>query len=121
MHNIRVGDLAVVVHGLWPNIGRVVYVHKFVPDFDFSAMGLAIRTGWRVRSWSERPVLRTDGLAMVGITPTGSLRRLDRLPPVQQEEIEIQMAMEDAKNAMADLAAYFARRKILETSHECFE
>jgi hypothetical protein len=49
MDNIRARDLAVVVQGLWPNVGRMVYVHEFVPGFDFGVMGLGIRDGWRVR------------------------------------------------------------------------
>jgi hypothetical protein len=55
MNNIRPGDLAVVVQGLWPNVGRVVFVSAFVPDFDFSAMEHCGRQGWRVRSWGMGP------------------------------------------------------------------
>ena len=96
MNNIRPGDLAVVVQGLWPNVGRVVFVCEFVPDFDFSAMGLGVRR-------------------RVGITPVGSLRKLEPLPPVQQRELEREMAVADFKDALADLA------KILKEQYELAE
>lgn len=104
MNNIRPGDLAVVVRGLWPNVGRLVFVSEFVPDFDFSLMGLAIRQGWRVRSWGHGPLQTTGGPRMVGFTPFGSLRRLDPLPPIEQREIEKEMALADFNDALADLA-----------------
>lgn len=104
MSNIRVGDLAVVVKGFGPNIGRVVFVTKYVADFDFSFMGLGRSAGWRVRSWSAEPLETIGGLRTVGITPLGSLRRLDRLPPPHQREIELQMAQADFDDALSDLA-----------------
>jgi len=114
MDNIRPGDLAIVVRGLWPNVGRLVYVAEFVPDFDFSKMGLKIRQGWRVRSWGHGPLETTDGLLMVGITPKGSLRRLVPLPSVQQAELVREMARADFKDAMSDLAMIL--KKQYETS-----
>ena len=113
MNDIKAGDLAFIVKGLWPNVGRVVYVAEFVPDFDFSPMGLSIRQGWRVRSWGHGPLQRTDGLHMVGNTPLGSLRRLEPLPPKQKREIKIAMAMEDFNDALKDLARYFAVQEAL--------
>ena len=104
MNNIRPGDLAVVVQGLWPNVGRVVFVSAFVPDFDFSAMGLGVRQGWRVRSWGHGPLTTTDGPRRVGITPIGTLRKLEPLPPAQQRELEREMACADFNDALADLA-----------------
>lgn len=104
MNDIQTGDLAVVVRGLWPNVGLLVFVSDFVPDFDFSAMGLGIRQGWRVRSWSPGPLETTDGPRKVGITPVGSLRRLEPMAPVQQRELEKEMARADFAEALADLA-----------------
>ena len=116
MSNIRPGDLAVVVRGLWPNVGRVVFVSAFAPDFDFRAMNLGRRDGWRVRSWSSEPLETTVGQLMSAVTPVGSLRRLDRLPAEQQREIEIEMAKADFQEAMSELARYFEKEEELATS-----
>ena len=115
MNNIRIGDLAIVVKGLWPNVGRLVFVSEFVPDFDFSVMGLDIRQGWRVRSWSAGSLETTGGLRKVGITPVGSLRKLDPLPAIQQRELERKMACADFNDALSDLA------KILKEQYELVE
>lgn len=72
MNDIKVGDLAFIVQGLWPNVGRVVYVAEFVPDYDFSPMGLSIRQGWRVRSWGHGPLQRTDGPLSSSTAPWGT-------------------------------------------------
>jgi hypothetical protein len=116
MNNIRPRDLAVVVQGLWPNVGRIVYVCEFVPHFDFGAMGLDKRDGWRVRSWSCGPLETTEGPRNVGITPIGSLRRLDRLPPQQQQAIDREMALMDFQDAALELARYFEMQEALETA-----
>ena len=116
MSNIRPRDLAVVIRGLWPNVGRIVYVCEFVPHFDFNAMGLGTRDGWRVRSWSNRPLETTEGPGNVGITPIGSLRRLDRLPPQQQQAIDKEMALIDFQDAMSEFARYFEMQEALATA-----
>ncbi len=116
MNNVRPRDLAVVVRGLWPNVGRLVYVCEFVPNFNFSDMGMGIRDGWRVRSWSDGPLETTEGPLMVGITPVGSLRRLDRLPPMQQKTIEREMIKAEFKDAMADFARYVEMQEGLATA-----
>lgn len=115
MSTIQSGDLALVVQGLWPNVGRLVYVVEFMPDFDFSKMGLKTRQGWRVRSWTHGPLETIDGPLMIAITPVGSLRRLDPLPPSQQRELEKEMARADFDDALSDLA------KILREQYETAE
>jgi hypothetical protein len=82
----------------------LVYVSKFAPSYNFWAMGLGVRDGWRVRSCSSAPVETIAGPRMVGYTPVGSLRRIDRLPPDQQRALDLEMAHADFKEAMADLA-----------------
>lgn len=57
----------------------------------------------------------TDGPRRVGITPIGTLRKLEPLPPVQQRELEREMAVADFKDALADLA------KILKEQYELAE
>jgi hypothetical protein len=63
----------VVVQGLWPNFGRVVFVSSFRHNFDFNSMGLDTRDGWRVKSWSGGQLETIGGLRMDAITPVGSL------------------------------------------------
>lgn len=106
MRSIKPGDIAVVVNGLWPNVGRVVYVTDSVSDVDFLPLGIFSKTGWRVRSCSETPLQTAAGLAMAGLTPIGSLRPLDRLPTRLQAEL-------DAKMSLADLADYFRQSEPL--------
>ena len=113
MTDIRPRDLAIVVQGLWPNVGRLVYVSEFVQHFDFNAMGMGTRDGWRVRSRSNGPLDTTDGPRMVGITPVGSLRRLDRLPPQQQQAMETELAFAEFQDALSDLAKYFELQEAL--------
>lgn len=121
MNNLRPGDLAIVVQGLWPNVGRLVFVSQFVPDFDFSPMGLYIRQGWRVRTWGQGPLETTDGPRMVGITPVDSLRRLDSLPPFQQCALHKEMARLDFDEAICDLARILKKQDELEKQGELLE
>ena len=51
--------------------------------------------GWRVRSVSSTRLERTTVPAMAGITPLGSLRRLDRLPDKQHNMLDFEMAKRD--------------------------
>lgn len=102
--NVKAGDLAIVVKGLWPNVGRIVYVDAYRELFDFSPMGLPPSPGWRVRSISAQPLETTEGLRMAGVTPARSLRRIDPLPPEQMRRIAHRMAMADFNEAAADLA-----------------
>ncbi len=102
--NVKAGDLAIVVKGLWPNVGRIVYVDRYRPLFDFSPMGLPPSPGWRVRSISAQPLETIEGLRMVGITPVRSLRRIVPLPPDQMHQIAQRMAVADCREAMDELA-----------------
>lgn len=38
--NVKPDSLAIVVQGMWPNVGRIVYVGRRDPAIDFTAMGL---------------------------------------------------------------------------------
>ena len=100
MDEVSAGDLAIVVAGLWPNVGRIVYVTEYVQWVDFTAMHAGCGPGWRVRSISSARLERTTVPAMAGITPLGSLRRLDRLPDQQHNMLDFEMAKRD-------LADYF--------------
>ena len=105
MDNIRKGDLAVVVAGLWPNVGRIVYVSDYVELVDFSDMQRPCGPGWRVRSVNRVPLERTTGPGMSGIAPLVSLKRLERLPDKLQNELDFRMAMNDLADCMEALEA----------------
>lgn len=109
--SVRAGDLAVVVKGLWPNVGRIVFVDRYVGSQDFTAMGLGCGPGWRVRSCSEVPLETVAGPRMVGYSPAGSLRPIDPLPPDVTLQIQRRMAVADFKDAMAELAAVLQKQE----------
>lgn len=102
--NVQAGELAVVVKGLWPNIGRVVYVDRLVPTWDFTPLELGQQPGWRVRAWSHAPLDTTAGPRMVGYTPLGSLRPLGPLTPDMASQIAKEMALADFREAVNELA-----------------
>lgn len=102
--NVQAGELAVVVKGLWPNVGRVVYVDRLVSTWDFTPLGLGQQPGWRVRTWSHASLETTAGPSMVGYTPLGSLRPLGPLTPDMASQIAKEMALADFREAVDELA-----------------
>ena len=112
--SVKPDDLAIVIQGLWPNVGRIVYVDRLEDAFDFSAMGLGVKPGWRVRAWGSAPLETTKGPRMAGFTPVGSLKPLYDLPPEQREAIRREMAKLDLEDAMNDLAKIFEKEHALE-------
>lgn len=107
--SLRAGELAVVVKGLWPNVGRVVFVDRFVECHDFTAMGLGHMAGWRVRSWGHGPLDTVSGPRFSGYTPRGSLKPLGPLPPDQAHQLQRDMALADFREAMQELAEVLQR------------
>lgn len=108
--NVRAGDLAVVVKGLWPNVGRIVFVDRYFESQDFTSMGLGLGPGWRVHSWRLGPLQTVAGPRSVGYTPLGSLKPLAPLPLDQARLVQQQMAITDFKEAMQDLAKVLHRQ-----------
>jgi len=43
--NVQSGDFAIVVQGLWPNVGRIVFVDTYKDLYDFTALGLPLSGG----------------------------------------------------------------------------
>lgn len=109
--NVRVGDLAIVVQGLWPNVGRIVFVDRYVESHDFAAMGLGHMPGWRVRSCSKLPLETVAGPRMVGYSPVGSLKPIDSFTPDVALKIQRRMAAAAFKDAMTELAAVLKQQQ----------
>ncbi len=104
--NAKLGDVAIVIKGRWPNVGRIVYVARETEDRDYTAMGYGILSSWIVESLGGD--LDTDaGPAQRGFTPDISLRRLD-LTPEQAEAMRKAKADHDFKAALDELAVVFA-------------
>ena len=111
MENIRVGNLAVIVNGFEINFGKIVYVSHFEPQFDFTHMGWGVRDGWRVRIWSPSQLFRTNGWGQSGVTPVGTLRKLDPLPDQMQTELDLVIAQMDLDDALDELANCFKQQE----------
>lgn len=101
--NVDVGDVAIVIKGRWPNVGKIVLVSRKVPDRDYSFMGYGILPSWYVESLGGD--LDTDnGPASAGYTPDISLRRIPDITPEQAQELRKMKAKADWDAALADLA-----------------
>jgi hypothetical protein len=104
--NAKLGDVAIIIKGRWPNVGRIVYVARETEDRDYTAMGYGILSSWIVESLGGD--LDTDaGPAQRGFTPDISLRRLD-LTPEQAKDMRKTKADYDFKAALDELAVVFA-------------
>ncbi len=104
--NAKLGDVAIIINGRWPNVGRIVYVARETEDRDYSFMGYGIQPSWIVESLGGD--LDTDGgPAQRGFTPDISLRRLD-LTPEQAKAMRKAKSDHDFKAALDELAVVFA-------------
>ncbi|MBU0750855.1 MAG: hypothetical protein KJ787_02690 [Gammaproteobacteria bacterium] len=104
--NVKLGDVAIIIKGRWPNVGRIIYVARETGDRDYTAMGYGILPSWIVESLGGD--LDTDaGPAQRGFTPDISLRRLD-LTPEQAKAMRTAKADHDFKAALDELAVVFA-------------
>lgn len=103
--NAKIGDVAIIIKGRWPNVGRLVYVAQATKDRDYSSMGYGILPSWIVESLGGD--LDTDaGPAQRGFTPDISLKRLD-LTPEQAQAMRKAKADHDFKAALDELAVIF--------------
>lgn len=104
--NVKLGDVAIIIKGRWPNVGRIVYVARETENRDYTAMGYGILPSWIVESLGGD--LDTDaGPAQRGFTPDISLRRLE-LTPEQAKAMRTAKADHDFKAALDELAVVFA-------------
>jgi hypothetical protein len=100
--NVQAGDVAVIIKGRWPNVGRIVYVAHQIEDKDYSQMGYGVLPTWYVESLGGE--LDTDiGPQMGGTTPDLSLRRIPDITPGQAAELRRMKNEADKRRALADL------------------
>ena len=104
--NVKLGDVAIIIMGRLPNIGRLVYVASGPTDNDYTHMGYGILPSWVVESLGSDLDTNT-GPSQRGFTPDISLRRLD-LTPEQAKAMREAKADRDFDAALAELAAVLA-------------
>jgi len=102
--NVKPGDVAIILTGRWPNVGRLVYVEHDYPDVNYSHIGYGILKCWVVSSLGS--LLDTvGGPNHRGYTPDMSLKRLD-LTPEQAKAMHVAKAMHDMDAAINELGEY---------------
>lgn len=101
--NVKPGDVAIIVKGRWPNVGRIVQVDRAWGDVDYSQIGYGILPCWLVESLGG-PLDTARGPASIGYTPDLSLRPLPDITPKQAQAIRKQKAQEDFQKVLEELA-----------------
>lgn len=100
--NVKPGDVAIIIKGRWPNVGRIVLVERYWGDVDYSHIGCGVLPCWLVESAGEK--LDTSiGQSYSGYTPDLSLRLLRDVTPEQAEAMRKQVSRERFNEALADL------------------
>lgn len=100
--NVKPGDVAIIIKGRWPNVGRIVQVDRAWGDVDYSHLGYGVLPCWLVESLGGD--LDTGiGPAQSGYTPDLSLRPLPDITPDQAIEIRKQHARVQFQKALAEL------------------
>jgi hypothetical protein len=102
--NVQQRDVAAVINGRWPNIGRIVVVLRSVKDVDYRHIGYGIEPSWWVRSMGGL-LDSTTGPAMEGHIPDIALRKLYKISSDEIETIRLEKAHEEFQEALAELAA----------------
>lgn len=101
--NCKPGDVAIIIKGRWPNVGRIVLVERAWCDVDYAHLGYGILPCWLVESLGGD--LDTDiGPAPSGYTPDLSLRPLPDITPEQAQAIRKRQARAQFDKALAELA-----------------
>ena len=100
--NVKPGDVAIVIKGRWPNVGRVVQVERAWGDVDYSHVGYGVLPCWLVESLGG-DLDTNGGPSQTGYTPDLSLRPLPDITPEQAQAIRKQHAKEQFDKALAEL------------------
>lgn len=101
--NVQQRDVAVVINGRWPNIGRIVVVLRKFDDVDYRHLGYGVEPSWWVRSMGGL-LDTTTGPAMEGHAPDIALRKLYKISSDEIEAMRLQKAYEEFNAALAELA-----------------
>lgn len=107
--NVKPGDVAIILKGRWPNVGRLVYVERDHPDVNYAYLGYGVLKSWVVSSLGSQ-LDTTGGPSDRGHTPDLSLKRLD-LTPEQARAMYLAKAQHDFDEAVKELAAFMAQRE----------
>jgi hypothetical protein len=107
--NVKPGDVAIILKGRWPNVGRLVYVEHDHPDVNYAYLGYGILKSWVVSSLGSK-LDTTGGPNDRGHTPDMSLKRLD-LTPEQARAMHQAKAQHDFDEAAKELAALMVERE----------
>lgn len=100
--NVKPGDVAIIIKGRWPNVGRIVLVERYWGEVDYSHVGYGILSCWLVESLGG-DLDTVGGPSQRGYTPDLSLRPLPDITPDQAQKIRKQVARERFNEALADL------------------
>lgn len=84
--NCKPGDVAIIVKGRWPNVGRIVQVVRDFGLVDYSDIGYGVLPCWRVESLGG-DLDTLAGPSKWGYTPDLSLRPIPGISPEQSEAI----------------------------------
>jgi len=100
--NVKPGDVAVIIKGRWPNVGRIVQVERAWGDVDYSRFGYGVLPCWQVESLGG-DLDTVGGPSQRGYTPDLSLRPLPDITPEQAQAIRKRQAKEQFDKALAEL------------------
>lgn len=106
--NVKPGDVAIIIKGRWPNVGRIVQVEREWGEVDYTHMGYGVQHCWLVESLGGSLECES-GACQRGFTPDISLRPLPDITPEQVQEIRKRHVREQFNQALRDLAVILER------------
>ena len=105
--NVQAGDVAIIIKGRWPNVGRIVYVASSAGDRDYTRFGYGVLPSWLCESLGGD--LDTEkGPSHTGYAPDIALRRIPDVTPEQADHLRKMKARADFDSALDDLALILA-------------
>ncbi len=109
--NVKPGDVAIVIKGRWPNVGRIVQVDRAWGDVDYSHVGYGVLPCWLVESLGG-DLDCVGGPSQRGYTPDLSLRPLPDITPEQAAAIRKKHAEAQFEKALAELGEVLRRMEV---------
>lgn len=100
--NVKPGDVAIIIKGRWPNVGRIVLVDRYWGQVDYSHIGCGVLPCWLVESTGGK-LDTSAGESYTGYTPDLSLRILRDVTPEQAQAMWKQVARVRFDEALVDL------------------